>query len=91
MIYNKMEISNEHKNKIYWALFVFLIVLSLYFAIKFLSEFRSYDMMGGTEVGTVTLSGHGEVQAIPDIANVYFTINKETIFFVPICLFPKIL
>ena len=26
---------------------------------------------------TVTLSGHGEVNAVPDIANVYFTIRKE--------------
>ncbi|PIP69248.1 hypothetical protein CO033_02485 [Candidatus Nomurabacteria bacterium CG_4_9_14_0_2_um_filter_32_10] len=72
-----MEISNEYKKNIYWVLLVFLIILSLYFAIKFLSEFKSYDMIGSTEVSVITLSGHGEIQAVPDIASVYFTINKE--------------
>ena len=32
-------------------------------------------MIGNENV--ITLSGHGEVQAVPDIANVYFTISKE--------------
>lgn len=34
-------------------------------------------MMGSKDVNTITLSGHGEVQAVPDIANVYFTIREE--------------
>ena len=32
--------------------------------------------MGNSETNTITLSGHGEVTAVPDIANVYFTIRK---------------
>lgn len=72
-----MEIPNTYKKNIYLASLVFLIVLSLYFAVKFLSEFKSYDLIGNKEVGTITLSGHGEVSAVPDIANVYFTISKD--------------
>lgn len=72
-----MEIPNEYKKNIYLALFVFLIIVSLYFAVKFLSEFKSYGMIGSKEVSTITLSGHGEVNAVPDIAGVDFTISKE--------------
>jgi len=72
-----MEISSESNKNLYWAGFVFLIILSLYFAVRFLSEFRSYGMMGSNNANTITLSGHGEVSAVPDIANVYFTIRKD--------------
>lgn len=69
-------IPNEYIKNLYRVVLVFGIVLSLFFAVKFFSEFRSYRMMGDKE-NTITLSGHGEVQAVPDIANVYFTIRKE--------------
>lgn len=72
-----MEIPSEYKKNIYRVLLSFLIILSLYFAVKFLSEFKSYSMIGNNELSTITLSGHGEIQAVPDIASVYFTINKE--------------
>ena len=73
-----MEIPNLYKRNLYFTSLVFLIILSLYFAVRFLSEFKSYGMMGSKEVSTVTLSGHGEVTAVPDIANVYFTISKDS-------------
>lgn len=72
-----MEIPNEYQKNLYRVSLVFLVVLSFYFAVRFLSEFRSYGMMGSSEANVITLSGHGEVQAVPDIANVYFTIHKE--------------
>lgn len=72
-----MEIPNTYKKNLYLASLVFLIILSLYFAVKALAEFRSYDLSGSKEVGTITLSGHGEVTAVPDIASVYFTISKD--------------
>ncbi len=56
---------------------VLLVVLSLYFAVKLLSEFKAYGRAGGTDVNVITLSGHGEVSAVPDLATVYFTIQKE--------------
>lgn len=59
------------------AVTVLLIVLSLYFAMKFVSEFRAYGRAGGADTNVITLSGHGEVSAVPDLATVYFTIQKE--------------
>jgi uncharacterized protein YggE len=73
-----MEIPNLYKRNLYFASLVFLIVLSVYFVIKSLAEYRSYDLSGSKEVSTITLSGHGEVTAVPDIANVYFTISKDS-------------
>jgi len=72
-----MEIQHEYKKNIAWALTVFIIVLTLFFGIKFLSEFRSYGMMGSQNVNTISLTGHGEVQAVPDIATVYFTVESS--------------
>lgn len=73
-----MEIPNEYKKNLYIASLVFLAIVSIYFAIKTLSEFKSYRIMTNTNgVSSVSFSGHGEVKATPDIANVYFTISKE--------------
>ncbi|MCE9548784.1 SIMPL domain-containing protein [Candidatus Nomurabacteria bacterium] len=72
-----MEIPQEYKKNLYRAILTLLVVLSLYFAVSFLSEWRSYGMMGSGGANTITLTGHGEVQAVPDIANVYFSIRKD--------------
>lgn len=70
-----MEISNENKKSLYRAVLVLLIIFSVYFAVKVMLEWRSYNSMS---VSTISLSGYGEVQAVPDIANIYFTITKES-------------
>lgn len=72
-----MEIPDTYKKNLYLALLSFLIILCLYFAVSFLSEFKTFSLMGSAEVGTITLSGEGEVFAVPDIANIQFTIEKE--------------
>ncbi|OGI62561.1 hypothetical protein A2818_02400 [Candidatus Nomurabacteria bacterium RIFCSPHIGHO2_01_FULL_40_12] len=72
-----MEIPNEYLKNLYRIILAFLVILSLFFGVKFLSELRSLEMMGSSEANVITLSGHGEVQAVPDIANVYFTISKD--------------
>src|SRR3989344_657198 len=72
-----MEIPEEHKKNLYRAALAFLVVLTLFFAVKFLSELRAYGRMGSGEVNTITISGHGEVKAVPDIASIYFTIRQE--------------
>lgn len=72
-----MEIPNQYIKNLYKVALIFLVILSLFFAVKLLAEFKSYGMMGSSEANTITLSGHGEVSAVPDIANVYFTIRKE--------------
>jgi uncharacterized protein YggE len=72
-----MEIPQENKKKIYKVAAALGIILCFYFAVKFLSEFRAYNMMGSSGANTITLTGEGEVSAVPDIASVYFTIRKE--------------
>ena len=73
-----MEIPNTYKKNLYVALLVFLIILSVYYAARALSEFKSYGVIGDKETSTITLSGHGEVNAVPDIANISFTISKDS-------------
>lgn len=72
-----MEIPQQYTKNLYRASFVFLIILSSYFVVKTLSDLRSYDRVGSQNVNTISFSGHGEVTAVPDIANVYFTISKD--------------
>ena len=72
-----MEISQKYKKNLYRVLIVLGIILSLYFVVRFLSEFRSYGIMGDRVENTISFSGHGEVTAVPDIANIYFTISKD--------------
>ncbi len=71
-----MEIFNEYKKFIGPVVVFFLVVVSLLFTVRLLSEFRNYGV-GSRDANTITLSGHGEVQAVPDIATVYFTISKD--------------
>ncbi len=70
-------IPNEYQKNLYRAILTFIVILSLFFVVKLLSEWRSYGMMGSNGANVISFSGHGEVQAVPDIANVYFTIHKE--------------
>src|SRR3989344_5492385 len=72
-----METQTDYKRNAFGAMGIFLLVATLYVGMKFVSEIRSYGLIGRTEVSTVTLSGHGEATAIPDIANISFTLTKE--------------
>ncbi len=72
-----MQIPSEYVRNLYRLLVVFLAVISLFFAVKLLSELRAYGMMGSSGSNVVAFSGHGEVTAVPDIATVNFTIRKE--------------
>jgi uncharacterized protein YggE len=71
-----IEIPNDYVKNLYKALLVFLAVLSVFYAVRILSEFRTFK---NADMGfkSITLSGHGEVSAVPDLANVSFTIHKE--------------
>lgn len=70
-----MDIPNEYIRNLYRAVLAFLVLLSLFFAVKVLTEFRTYNNIGGRN--TISLSGHGEVQAVPDIAGIYFSIESS--------------
>lgn len=70
------EFMQANKN-LYRAIVALVVILCLYFGVRFLSEARAFSSAGSGDVNTITLSGHGEVTAIPDIATVSFTIEKE--------------
>jgi uncharacterized protein len=72
-----MDISNIYIRNLYKLLFIFLVILSLFFTVKVLAEFRSYGMMGSGGANTITLTGYGEVMAVPDTASIHFTIQRE--------------
>jgi uncharacterized protein len=73
-----MEILEENRKKFFKMLFILMIVLSAYFAVKIFSEIKKDNMLGqSTSPATISFSGHGEVSAVPDIANVYFTISQD--------------
>lgn len=74
----KQEEQIKDKKKLVKPLLVLIIILCFYFGAKFLVAIKSYQTMDrGTEMSTITLTGHGEVTAVPDIASIDFTIRKE--------------
>jgi len=73
-----MEIQEEIKNKLFKVVVVLLIILSVYFVVKIFSEIKKGSLLGeSSQPATISFSGHGEVNAVPDIASVYFTISKD--------------
>ena len=64
-------------------LMIFLGVLSLFVAAKFISELRDFNYASSKYPphNTVTVSGHGETFAVPDVAEITFDIsaNKKTV------------
>lgn len=71
-----MNITPEQKVRIYYGLRVALIAFLIASAFSFLTDFSYHGNDNKTE-NTIIFSGHGEVTAVPDIANVYFNISKE--------------
>ncbi len=73
-----MEILNKEKTFLTKTAVVLMVVLSLYFFVKGVTEIKKYTLLGESSTpATISFSGHGEVKAVPDIANVYFTISKD--------------
>lgn len=73
-----METLNKNKENLYKVAMVFLAVLSVHFLVMTFWGFnKRHDFLGGNDPRTITLTGHGEVQAVPDIASIYFTISKD--------------
>jgi uncharacterized protein YggE len=71
-----MENLTKEKSNLMKAGAMLLIIVSVYFIIRVLAEFRSLGG-GSKDANIITVSGHGEVKAVPDIANIYFTISKD--------------
>lgn len=72
-----IEIPNQYVKNLYRVALAFFVILCLFFAVKVLSELKSYRDTS-LNYNSITLSGYGEVSAVPDIANVTFNIHKES-------------
>ena len=70
-----MEISSEKKGRLYIALKIVLLAFLVAVAVGLLTE--SIRIESNKPENTISFSGHGEVTAVPDIANIYFTISKD--------------
>ncbi len=73
-----MEILNNDKSKLTKAAGMLMIILSVFFIVKSITEIKKYSMLGeSAEPAAISFSGHGEVTAVPDIATIYFTISED--------------
>jgi hypothetical protein len=72
-----IKISPEKKIKIYRAVKVIVLVLVLLCAVKFLAGCGRDEKNGTDNQNTISFTGHGEISAVPDIANIDFTIQKD--------------
>lgn len=74
-----MEILNNEKSYLVKALLVLVIIVSFYFAVKIVSEIKSYNFIGGgvPAGNTISFNGKGEVTAAPDLAIVNLTIRAD--------------
>ncbi len=65
----------EQKMRLYKGLRIFLVVFLIAVGVSLLTE--SIRSENNKPENNITFSGHGEVNAVPDIANVYFSISKD--------------
>jgi len=72
-----MEMSPERKEKYQRGLKIALLVLLAIAIANFTVDSFSHGEYGNKTENTIAFTGHGEVSATPDIANINFTIRKE--------------
>ncbi len=67
------------KDRMYKVVLSLFVVLAVYFGVKALMLISNGDDKDNTQ-NVITVSGHGEVTAVPDLATIYFTIedSKDT-------------
>ena len=69
--------SPEKREKVRRIVKIVILVLIVLCAVKFLGR-GGWDEKNGTDnQNTISFTGHGEVSAVPDIANIDFTIQKD--------------
>jgi uncharacterized protein YggE len=71
-----IEIPSQYVKNLYKLALVFFTILSLLYAVRILAEFRYYRN-SDQGFNSITLSGHGEVFAVPDIATIYFSVESS--------------
>lgn len=70
-----MEMSLEQKMKFYRIVRLVLLAFLIAVGVSLLTEYIRVE--SNKPENTISFSGHGEVTAVSDIANVYFTISKD--------------
>jgi len=70
------KLSLEQKTRLRHWLKIFLIVVLVVVIANYFVEFHR-DGFDNEQENTIILTGHGEVSATPDIANISFTISKD--------------
>lgn len=67
------ELIKENKHFVFKACLVFIFILILSGGMRHRGEMNFQN----NEKNTITVSGHGEVNAVPDIATIYFTVESS--------------
>lgn len=68
----------DSKTKLYRALTVFALFSIIFVGAKIVTEVKGYRFIGGgvAATNTISVSGEGEVMAVPDIAAISFTVRE---------------
>src|SRR4051812_17754384 len=61
------------------AVLALLVIGALFLAVKTVNELKTFGTIGKNTIptNTITVSGHGEAVAIPDIATFSFTVSQD--------------
>ena len=70
----------NNKNNVSKAVFVFVIIVSIFFAVKVINELKSGSYIGreGGMQSIINVEGKGEVFAMPDIAIFSFSVSEKS-------------
>ena len=70
----------KNSQRIERMVYVFLIILCIFFAIKGLTLLKEMQFIGSgtTATNTIQVAGTGEISAVPDIAEISFTVSQDS-------------
>ncbi|MFA5838683.1 MAG: SIMPL domain-containing protein [Candidatus Paceibacterota bacterium] len=70
----------NNRDKVSKAVFAFVVIISLFFAVKVINELKSSSYIGreGGMQSTISVEGKGEVFQMPDIATFSFTVSQRS-------------
>ncbi len=72
-----MNITDTQKNKLVTIIITVLTVLVIFIALRAIAEYKGLQAVNGANIATITVSGTGDINAVPDIATVSYTVRAE--------------
>jgi len=69
---NNFEIKSKNFLRLSLIIFVIFLIITMFFGIRFLSKMSDYN----NYTRTIDVSGKGEVKAVPDLAEINFTLKE---------------